>query len=488
VFSDGNAHVFPVAAQEPDFRLQNVGYLPDRKTVYLYVERMGEEAALPASVLLDGEPVEARWLSECYVGRLRTAVVTLDAPLVEGAWHVWTISGGVVSVSSGLRVFAEPACLGTYGHGDIARIRENDLDMFVSFGQLSREWLDKASAGGIAGSMHVHGGEPPEPVRGHPAVYGYVLRDEPDVGDYNAKDRPIHQRIGSLAPQLVNEARQCAQFDPEKPAIINLDLTFTPANYYVYAPIADFTTGDCYPVTIGKPLTFLRDCVTTLKRAAAPKPIGFIYQGSWEHFARKNLGRYVGAGEIRAKGSREFVDPARVRGFGRPPVPEEIKMQMVYCLGAGARGLFSFIDATEAAGGLVIIGSCDLPEIWATIGEVSRNIALLREDINLGHPIAWAECDAETLWVRTLVCGEESAIVAVVNEDGVSDETGLVIQHARDVTFSFEDLPWLRAEKVVQMWGTSPQGMFVRRTQKGAQWCVPAVYGATLFRVSAGDE
>lgn len=484
--SDGRTRTFRIGPEESPFRLQSVGYAPDRSTVYLYIEHNRPDAPLPEVVWIDGRLPQGntRWLSDGYVGRLRVGVIELETPLDEGAWTVWTVSGDGATTGAALRVVSQPARFGSYGGGAVERMASEGLDGYVGFHRLSREWYDAAQAAGVVGTTHISGGEPPEDVRGHPAVYGYCLIDEPDVHDYGYQDRPMRDRIGALAQKLVGQAQRSAELDPAKPAIINLNLTFTPANYYVYGPIPDLTTGDCYPITVGKSLTFIRDCVTTLKRAAAPRPTGFVYQGSWEHFSR-GVDRYVGGAELRKMGYKPFADPDRTRGLGRPPFPDEVRIQMAYCVGAGARALWSYIDSTEASGGLVIIGSDDLPDIRTAIALMSRTFRSVASDINLSHPISWARSDSGVLWMRTLVCGESAALVVVVNEDCVSDADGFRVTHAQDVVFEFPDLPWLEAHRVewLRHDGTNP--VVVERTESGARWRVMSIRDIAVFRVSA---
>lgn len=486
--SNGVAVELPVSHEEPVFRIQSMAYTADRRTAYLYVERTREDAPLPEHVLLDGETAAGtvEWLSPGYAGDLRPCAVRLETPLRECAWHTWTVLGSGTRVGATLRVISQPARFGTYGSSNVDRIAENGLDGYNCFGKLSGEWLDKAAMKGVTGIMHVSNGTPPEETRGHPNVYGYCIKDEPDCGDYSA-DAPMHQRIGENGPLMAEYAQRCAELDPDTPAILNLDLTFTPANWYTYGTVADITTADSYPVTVGHSITFLRDCVSTLKRASAPHVMGYVYQGSWEFFGAEGLGRYVGGGEIRSKGYGTFVNPERQRGFARPLTPAEVNMQMAYAVGAGARSLWSFIDATEGAGGLIIIGSSDLPGIWSAIGLMSRTFRNVAADINLSHPMKWATADKPRLWVNTLVCGERCALVAVVNEDFTCDKDGFIQRAAGDVVFTFPDFPWLKAGRVERLWHGSPLPVACTRSggDDALQWRALAIQDVALYRVTA---
>jgi len=162
-------------------------------------------------------------------------------------------------------------------------------------------------------------------------------------------------------------------------------------------------------------------------------------------------------------------------------------MQMVYAVGAGARSLWSFIDATEGAGGLIIIGSCDLPGIWSAIGLLSRTFRRVAADINLSHPIKWATADKPRLWINTLVCGERAAIVAVVNEDNTCDTNGFILRAACDAVFTFPDLPWLKGARVERLLPDGSSPVVCQRNEKNdaLQWRAMAVQDVALYRVTA---
>lgn len=482
--SNGIKALFEVAPAEPVVRIESMAFTADLRTAYLYVEAQHDGLPLPRELLVDGAAPEARvrWLGDGYAGRTAVARVDFDNPLTLGERHCWTVAVGEAHAGASVRTFADVSRFGTYGTGDFDRYAGNGLDAYCSFGQVEHAALDSAAALGIAVSFYVSDGTPPEDVRDHPAVYGFNLMDEPDVHDYSRlPDVPMHLRPGTLAPDLVPQARACETAAPGKPVLLTLDLTFTPANYYIYGQMADITTPDCYPVTIGKPLTFLRDCVAHVKRATAPRPFGFIYQSCWEQYAKADK-PYVGAGELRERGFDTFVDRGRVRGLGRPPAPEEIRIQTAYAVGAGARALWAYIDATELVGTLLFRSTQDLPENWNAVGEMSRTYRNVRDALNLAHPVAWARTDQPRVWVRTLLCGEKDVLVVLVNESCVSDDSGF---HSEDVdaTVSLPDLPWLKAESVERLSASAAEPVSVARDGGVISWPVNNLHDTALFRV-----
>ena len=192
----------------------------------------------------------------------------------------------------------------------------------------------------------------------------------------------------------------------------------------------------------------------------------------------------MGRGEILEKGFPDFADAQRVRGFGRPQVPSEIRIQMMYAVGSGARALWSYIDATECCGGLVFHGTQELPELWAAIGGMSRTFRQVAGDINLSHPLVWAQADEPKLWVRTLACGEDAALVCVVNEDYRCDHKGFLINPAGNVTFAFLDLPWLATAHVARVLPDGLEHVPCQRADATCEWRVSTVEDVALFRVT----
>jgi len=455
--SNGENGEFNVSLEKPAYRILSIGYDETDvegkglkgHSVLLYVECLGEKAPVPKHVALNGQSLKnVRWLSKGWVGGVRVAVVEQERPLSEGTFSTWSVGHGNHWISSTVRAVRKEARFGTYGYADFERFEKNGLSSYASFGTLDKEALDSAHQCGIAVAMHISGGMPPEETVGHEAVMGYLLPDEPDCKDYSAaKDIPMDERIGFLAQDMVSEAQSCAERDRIRPVMLTLDLTFTPANYFTYGPIADLVNADCYPVTIGRSVSYVKDCAMALKAGCAPRPCTFTYQGCWEEYAIPPK-TWLGPKQIRERGFESLVDEKRTRGFGRPPSVEEIQIQMLYAIGGGARGLFSYTDATECGGELLFHGTMDLPSQWEAIGRYSRTLRTVASLIEKSHAMAWAKSDVSTLWVRTLVCGEDAALVVVVNEDFVCDVKGLDLTPAKEVAFTFRRMPWLDPKTV----------------------------------------
>lgn len=475
IFSDDSKQICLVNPDAPSFLIQSINFGEDLKEIYLYIESFSAASPLPEKVYLDGEKIEkgVYWLSNDYVKNLRVCRINLVSPLKRGSLHTFRVTSEdeKVTCAATLRAFSNLAVFGTYGGTDFKRYAQNGISGYNSFSSLPLSTLNTANRFGIKCAMIVNREEgPSEDIIGNPSLYSYVLMDEPDCADYNAdKNRPIHFRPGTLAPRMVKSYSLCFNKDPITPIMITLDLTFTPQNYFIYGPIADISNPDCYPITVGWPISKLFQHAVIVKKFTAPKPFTLTYQGCWER-AGIPQGRYVGKKELEEKGFETFVDKEKVRGFGRKPVPEEIRIQMLYAVAAGAKGLFSFIDSSEAGGEIVFYGTDVLPENWKEIGRTSRSLIMVASLIDIGHPFDWAYARSEFTRTNTLLCGEKAALVIVVNENYTCNNLGFFQRPLKNVEIVFPDLPWLRPTKVVKVEDKKFTPLKYRRTTKELIW------------------
>ncbi|MCC6445773.1 MAG: hypothetical protein IT210_20255 [Armatimonadetes bacterium] len=486
-FSDGTALRQTVSLDSPPFRIETLAFGEDLRTVYLYIEAASKDSPRPKEVWLDGKPLrrETRWLSRGYAGGVRAAVVRLARPLERGRLYTFRVASGKTVVGATMRAFSGLSRFGTYGYGEFERYAASGLNAYNSFSTVSKQGLDEARKQSVKVVMVVGTGAPPAETAGHPALFAYLAMDEPDVHDYSRdKGRPMNLRPGTLAMEMVNAAESCRKADPLTPTMTTLDLTFVPNNYFIYGPVADIANPDCYPISIGWPIQAIREKARTVKRAAAPRPFMLTYQGCWEEIGIPQ-DHWVGAPEIRREGWQKFAATSKLRGFGRAPVPPEIRMQMLYAIGCGARGLYSYTDATEAGGSLIFHSSADVPELWQAVGQTSRMLRQVASLIEIGHPVAWATASQPSLWASTLLAGEKAALVAVVNEDNQADRNGFKQNPARDARFAFPDLPWLQ---IAGVWRVD-EGAFVPAPygkEKGRiVWSEPALTDAALYLVSS---
>jgi hypothetical protein len=491
-FSTGLKLSLEVRPAKPAFRIQTLAAAEDLKHVYIYVEKEGPGAA-PDSVLLDGRPLDGngKWLSRGYTGILRVAMIEMRQPLREGAWHTWTVMSAAAQASATLRVIAKPVALGLSGASDFHRLSTNGFTACHTFHFPETDTLKAAAGHGL----RLHAQASPSKItpehQAHPGMMGYNIFDEPDCKDDAAghsQGRPWGQRVGMSAPEMVDLVQAAALAAPRLPVFMTLDMTFIPANYYTYGAIPDILTPDFYPVTHSRPVGQIRTAAAHAKRATAPRPLGFIYQCNWEEWAVDISGPpyngWAGRDAIRDKGPDFFRDAKRIRGFGRPPAGGEVELQIACLLGEGVKNFWGYGDATECCQGLLFHGATDLPDAWASLVKMAKMLSLVTMEIGLSHPFPWAKASQAGVRVNTLICGHNHALVVAVNEDCRSTKEGFFRKSAGVTSFSFPDLPWLKAQKIEML---TPDGLLpcrAIRTAGAAKWEISTLETTAIFRIS----
>ncbi|MBN1437455.1 MAG: hypothetical protein JW936_10310 [Sedimentisphaerales bacterium] len=455
VFSDGselNAAVDPTARE---FRIQTLRFNSDLDKAYIYVERLQPDAALPGTVYVNGVLMadQVNWLNDEYFNDLRVAEVSFSEPFLRGSVLTFRVASddGTAVDATTIRALGDRAIFGTYGvDGRLQRFADNGVLGYNSFWESSKEALDEAQQLGMRILVMGHG-QPTADTIGHEATYAFGMIDEPDVSDYSVEDRPIQVRIGAHAPEMVAMEAATRDADPITATAMTIDMTFNPYNYFIYGQIADITNPDCYPITIGWSIRETLKYVDTIRMASAPNPFTFTYQGCWEEFAIQQDEMYILGPELYENGFDYYRDPCRVRGLGRQPVPSEVRIPMLYAVGCGATGLWSFTDASCVYGTLLFHGSDVLPGIWEVIGRTSRQLHSVSPLISISHMTEWATSDSDGIWLRTLYAGREWALVIAVNDMYSCTAEGFEQSPANNVLFHFGNLPWLSPQVVYRV-------------------------------------
>jgi len=458
IFGKEPAAVSQVEVTPPPYRFETIVFTEDLKTVYFYIGKLAEDSSddlqIPCPRQTDGK---FQWLhgEEPLNGNLLVGRWTYDQPLTRGSAQIFYLVDEKEKVLCGaaLHAFSNYTVFGTYGgtsvFADYPRFAANGLTAYNSFQPKDINALDEAESLGLRVAMII-GEQPTADVLGHPAIWAYGPVDEPDCKDYSHDKIPLPQRIGTNAPEMIRYFEHYRQVDPCTPSMLTLDLTFTPYNYFIYGPLADISNPDCYPITCGWSIRVIRDMMTNMKQASAPKPFSYTYQGCWEEWAQPQ-DHWVDANELRSKGFDFYRDASRVRGFGRPPTPAEVRIPMFYAIGCGAKALFSYTDDTEVSGDLMFHGSADMPELWDEIGRSSRTFNWAAPLIEIAHPVAWAQSSGGIVWLSTLLAGTEAVLVVAVNENYLCSAKEFAIAAADNVQFSFPPLPWLSPEYVYRV-------------------------------------
>ena len=424
-FDDGSALRGEVGPDPARLRIETVGFSRSRDELFAVVEALDGQAHRLTSVSLDGRELgqQARLLDPEFASGVSPIALKLSSPLERGSYHVLQVRGAAGEMAGCcVRTTDGWVPLGSYGYGTYEEYARNGCNGYNNFagGRLGEF---QAQARLQMRGVVILGGDIPESYRGHPGVFGFCLTDEPDCKDYNVKDLPHPLRIGYHAQELEARCRRWRQQDPQTPIFLTIDLTYKPANFYIYGPLADVTNPDCYPLLFGAPLTMVREVVETARYGAGPRQLTFTFQGVFhEHDDKKTL---------------------QALKFPRPPLADEERIMMLYAIGAGARGLYNYIHCTERSGKLMSRGTNEFPDVWHEIGRTYRELGHIAPVLAQAHPTRLAAGDREQVWVRTLLCGPEAVVLVVVNDDYEQQREAFVTQPQTDVRLRLPRLPWL---------------------------------------------
>jgi len=289
---DGEPLEVVVPADPLPFRIATVAWPDARKRLFVVLEKTAGKRVRVVRVFVDGVDVTraAEIPAPEFFNGVCPVLVTLESPFEIGSFHTVAVeAAGGLRIGRSLRTLPEFLRLGMYGAGDLEQNLVLGINTAAHFRALNRAGLEKYRRFGQRAAFHIGNGVPAPDVRGHPAVYAYLLHDEPDCWDYRAKDWPAAQRIGYHGQELVDQLQKCVQADPKTPVMSTLDLTFKPANYYVYAQLPDIVSPDCYALTVGQPLRFLRQVIQTCRRAAGPRRLDAVVQVDFEDRKKEDM-------------------------------------------------------------------------------------------------------------------------------------------------------------------------------------------------------
>lgn len=429
-FSDGSRSATTVAPTPNPLRIETVGFNEARDEVFLVVERLDDRERALKPVLVDGADVTAkcRLLAPSFIGGVSPVSIDLAAPLKVGTYHVFTVrAADGATASCCLRTTDGWVPLGSYGYATYDEFARNGCNGHNNFGRSGKDDLDRQAMLGMRAVSMLGSSEVERYEVAHPGLFAHCLQDEPDVSDYGVTEVPANLRVGYMAMEMEQRAQNVRVGNPTKPSLLTLDMTYKPANYYIYGPIADVVNPDCYPVSLGMDATAVREVVETARGGAGPRPVTFTFQGVME-------------------GPRDPEAFAKKRS-PRPNFPAEERIMMYYAIGAGARGLFNYIHCTENSETRWSRGTQEFPELWNEIGQVYRELEHVAPLIAIAHPTTLATSNEPKLWLRLLLCGENAALLAWVNDNYEQKRLSVTYQPLYDVQVTPADLPWLRGAK-----------------------------------------
>lgn len=287
------------------------------------------------------------------------------------------------------------------GDADLPAFVRAGLNTLVMHGGVPRSLLDQAERLGIRVIADLKLAPPGEDQRAHPAVWSYLIVDEPDMLDWqyhrtNPATPPVSwgDQVGHHAPRCVETYAATAALDPMRPLALNLDMTYKPDNWYTYGHVPDVFMHDNYPLMYGGTLNMTWRTQREVRSAAAPNPTVALYQNC--HWA----------GE----------------GIDRRMAPGELVRLMLYPLGEGAQGLIGWWNVTaREPSGKAYWSTDTYPDLWDAQSSWIRTLSSVAPWIATAFPLGAVDVSVEgrdraDVWARALWVPGEGILLVLVNE------------------------------------------------------------------------
>ncbi|MCS6860000.1 MAG: hypothetical protein NZT92_06750, partial [Abditibacteriales bacterium] len=228
------------------------------------------------------------------------------------------------------------------------------------------------------------------------------------------------KRVGAYAMEMVRRDEACYRQDPSALTFLTVNLTYKPANWFIYGRIADVHNTDPYALLVGSEMRQVFEVAETARFACAPNMLTITYQAMWiESIGKPTEGK-----------------------FPRMPFPEEVRIMMHYALAGGAKGLIAYIHCTERYPERIFWGATDHPDVWAEIGKVNRQVELVAPVVACSYPLDIAKSLTDGVFARALIA-PDAVLVVCVNEKGQSLKDRFVKQTISPAELEISIPTWL---------------------------------------------
>ncbi|HOB74420.1 MAG TPA: hypothetical protein PKG54_07830 [Phycisphaerae bacterium] len=437
-------------------RVEGLSLSASLDEVVLYARHPKRETR-PMGMRMDGRDLMSR-SRIAFDPELGVVVVSarLESMLARGSFHLFEVAYADGSVArAGQRAFSGEFVYGMWGYINKGATEQERVDYFLNDMRLhnvnalmysisSEVWKWLETPEGLEyrrqTGLNLMMSHPDKTLRDPLYVF---LTDEPDAHDFEVTQLDLGLRLGALAQPLVQRSRDWREEVQDVPQLLNVDNTFKPANWYVYAQLPDIYCADPYyqeqqriawnqrpawAASFVKP-TYVFGVATICQSACAPKPL---------HIILNSVRHDIPGSPFR------FATPA------------EKRMEVFYALAGGAKALsyWWYTPYGEFHG----CGSSD-PDgvaLWREIGLLGALTRTAGPLITRSCPAAVTVKAPSHLWVRSLLAGDDSLLLLVVNEGIASDRQGTVVVPVEKAALAVTPPAWL---KVATAFEISEQGI-----------------------------
>ena len=400
--------------QHPGVRVDYVTASESMDALYVYVRRNDDaDAGNLVSLTLNGESLkDVELYGRDFPGNVALAVAQLSEPLKRGEYHVVGVQTDKgITAATQFRVLPfmfprssihiPPTICGEM-HMNLQMWRQIPLDVCEEY-----DIHTLSSSGGVFDA--------------HKRVAFVMGPDEPDAHDNRGGGYNVG--LGYHARMLANTGWQelIERFAPHTASWLIMNGTTRPLNWWVYGQLADISCFDPYPINFyGRDHAYVRESLLVAQQAGAPNRM----------FACLEAFGWSGGQGV----------PQGARG----PTPAEYRQNVVQAIGAGMKGLTSWVHSRNAGG-----WELD-PPCQEEIAKLNALIENIEADLLLATPIDLATSDAgmvstgvvgredwpkERVWVGTLLSGSDTIILAAANHIPANTEPP-TIKLAENVTIT----------------------------------------------------
>lgn len=434
--SDGTRTNCTIPAEPPALAFSDITFARDGRGASLFVH--GD--ATITQVFLDGRDATTACDLRGATAFHGTAAVFYQPaePLARGSYHTWearTADGRRAIYTA--RTLANDFILGTYGKADFSPYRDNGLNHYIAFGNLTPSKLNDLGALGMTGGfVPFVGGEIDKKTKefkpidadatranlragkGNAAVAYYSAPDEPDGADY-----PLG--VGTHGRSIIAMRQLAASVDPATPCFVQIDNTYRNRNYHVYAEAMDYSSTHRY--NLGQDfLAGDRAAMKELRDAAAPLPYLWVTQ---LYPVRDKVGEAVGYN-------------------GRDPLPAEMHLQMLESLAGGTKGFIHYIHSGSGGGRG---GSGLNTDLWSSMAPMHRQIAVVGPVAVRSTPVDWAASTTPRVHAQALLCDASNVLVVLTNDAIVSTKQGATVPEITDAQVTVALPDWVHVTGAVEV-------------------------------------
>ncbi len=385
-FNGTSVTVAPAMAEA--IRILYVGFNAERDRLTVFVDALGGAGKLTGFTVDGREVAAAIRNSEFAGGNPALATIELAAPLAYGGWFILEARAEKAATFEQVRVRDDFFPVGIIGGNPDDHRRAGFNFLYNLHGG--------AAVPELPGFARLSPADNPEALealaatRPGPAYFlGNV--DEPDARE--PAGLPYMERSGINAMRQVEPLMALQRrHDPAHLTALMIDRTYAPLNWYIYGQLPDLPFNDCYVPTIfhGYDSETVARTASTLLAAVAPRPPQMML---WTALNTAHSPRVT--------------------------TPLENELQVHYTLGSGLKGLHYFIDWTSypnLSEGGYYIGVSRVGPLWRSVARGNALADRLKALLNVAYPWRAASCDRpDEVWCQTLLAGEDSLIVTIVN-------------------------------------------------------------------------